>query len=601
MRRRRDPIIWPCLIISFLLHLVAVNYIALSWREAEEARAFRARIANIPARRFEPQRMRVPEPKRLPESRMEYLPREAEPETMAEEVTRTEVAPRPPKAPEVDIALREIGTGAPPETLAFVEERKLSPHEYGWADTAGRREALDLLRIEDLARAGREPAAIIPDLHSRRDARGYLNIARLQLRGAGSRGVPLDALARYTRDHSNILVQVDQRGHGYFDQEYLLDYPIHFLFEGEGKPVTTSEYRVRFHDKEKELLAEYMRSGGLLYIEGAEGRYRFLTGMVDSLKSILKNDGGIGPIGVDHDLYHSFFDFNSGFPGEGGKDSKYPELPGESWYYPGSERGDELPADLLGSGTDSGLTKLGLWGVELEGRLVAIVSDIGLGARWARMYDLEAPAPSEPFLQAGVNLLEAPAPSEPFLQAGVNLLMYVLSREDGLTPVRERPAWEITRPRIGPRDEAPIEVASRMAAEESAILDQVADLDGSLALLHSPLGAEVAAGGLVIRLGAGYTISLLKGGINGILLHNVPAGSLWVGIEYGGKKREIEVEVLGGRVTTVTFGISRTAFLRNLRLNEQSDRVSPMDWLLGFSDLEVEEMFLAEDRDTLGD
>ena len=584
MRRRRDPIIWPCLIISFLLHLVALNYIALSWREAEEARAFRARIANIPARRFEPQRMRVPEPKRLPESRMEYLRREAEPETMAEEVTRTEVAPRPPKAPEVDIALREIGSGAPPETLAFVEERKLSPHEYGWADTAGRREALDLLRIEDLAGAGREPAAIIPDLHSRRDAKGYLNIARLQLYGAGSRGVPLDALARYTRDHSNILVQVDQHGNSYFDQEYLLDYPIHFLFEGEGRPVTTSEYRVRFHENEKELLAEYMRSGGLLYIEGVEGRYRFLTEMVDSLKSILKNDGGIGPIGVDHDLYHSFFDFNSGFPREGGKDSKYLEIPGESWYYPGSERGDELPAVLLGSGTDSGLTKLGLWGVELDGRLVAIVSDIGLKGRWARMYEFEAPAPSEPFLQAGMNLL-----------------MYVLSREDGLTPVRERPAWEITRPRIGPRDEAPIEVASRLAAEESAILDQVADLDGSLALLQSPLGAAFADGGLVIRLGAGYTISLLKGGINGILLHNVPAGSLWVGIEYGGKKREIEVEVEGGRVTTVTFGISRTAFLRHLRLNEQSDRVSAMDWMLGFSDLEVEEMFLAEDRDTLRD
>ena len=183
----------------------------------------------------------------------------------------------------------------------------------------------------------------------------------------------------------------------------------------------------------------------------------------------------------------------------------------------------------------------------------------------------------------------------------MNLLMYVLSREDGLTPVRERPAWEITRPRIGPRDEAPIEVASRLAAEESAILDQVADLDGSLALLQSPLGAAVADGGLVIRLGAGYTISLLKGGINGILLHNVPAGSLWVGIEYGGKTREIEVEVEGGRVTTVTFGISRTAFLRHLRLNEQSDRVSAMDWMLGFSDLEVEEMFLAEDRDTLRD
>ena len=586
MRRRRDPIIWPCLIISFLLHLVALNYIALFWREAEEAKAFRARIANIPARRFEPQRMRVPEPKRLPESRMEYLRREAEPETMAEEVTRTELVPRPPEAPEVDIALREIGTGAPPETLAFAEERKLSPHEYGWADTAGRREALDLLRIEDLARAGREPAAIIPDLHSRRDATGYLNIARLQLRGAGSRGFPLDALARYTSDRTNILVQAEEHWHGYFDEEYLLDYPIHFLFEGEGKPVTTSEYRVRFHDKEKELLAEYMRSGGLLYIEGG---YRFLTEMADTLKSVLKNDGGIGSIGPDHDLYHSFFDFHTGFPGEDGKDDLL-EVSEGSWYYPGSERGDALPppqdsSPELAEETVPGLPRLGLWGVELDGRLVAILSDIGLGARWAGMYELDEE--------------EEPADSGPFLQAGMNLLMYVLSREDGITPVRARPAWEITRPRVPPREEAPMEVVSRLAAEEAASLDRMADLDGSLALLQSPLGAAVADGGLAIRLGGRYNISLLRGGINGILLRNIPAGSHWVEVEYGGQKREIDVAVEGGRVTTVSFGISRLAFVRRLRLKEHAERVSPMDWMLGFSDLEVEEMFLAEDRDSL--
>ena len=124
--------------------------------------------------------------------------------------------------------------------------------------------------------------------------RGYLNIARLQLYGAGARGFPLDALARYTRDRTKILVQVDQHWHGYFDQEYLLDYPIHFLFEGEGKPVTTSEYRVRLHEEERELLAKYMRRGGLLYIEGG---YRFLSEMADTLKSVLKNDGGIRPIG----------------------------------------------------------------------------------------------------------------------------------------------------------------------------------------------------------------------------------------------------------------------------------------------------------------
>ncbi len=592
MRRRRDPIIWPCLILSFLLHLVALNYIALSWREAEEAKAFRARIANIPARRFEPQRMRVPEPKRLPESRMEYLRREAEPEAMAEEVTRTELVPLAPEAPEVDIALREIGTGAPPETLAFAEERMLSPHEYGWADTAGRSEAFDLLRMEDLARAGKVPATIIPDLHSRRDARGYINIPRLQLYGAGARGFALDALARYTRDRTNILVQVDKHWHSYFDSESLLDDPIHFLFEGLGNPVTTSDYRVRFDGQEKELLAKYMRGGGLLYIEGG---YRFLSEMADTLKSVLAGEGGLGPVGVEHDLYHSFFDFETGFPGEEAKD-RLVEASEGSWYYPGAARGDVMPPDILESAllseveTAPGLPTLGLWGVQLDGRLVAILSDIGLGEKWGGMFQLQE--------EEG----EEQDDSGPYLEAGMNILMYVLSREDGLTPVRPRPAWEITRPRIAPQEEAPLEVVSRLAAEETASLDQLADLDGSLALLQSPLGAAVAAGGFVIRLGGRYTISLLRGGgINGILLHNVPAGSHWVEIEYGGKEREIEVAVEGGRVTTVTFGISRLAFVRRLRLKEQPDRVPLMDWMLGFSDLEIEEMFLAEDRDSLRD
>ena len=139
---------------------------------------------------------------------------------------------------------------------------------------------------------------------------------------------------------------------------------------------------------------------------------------------------------------------------------------------------------------------------------MAILSDIALWEKWEGMYQLEEE--------------EAPVDSGPFLQAGMNILMYVLSREDGLTPVRPRPAWEITRPRVAAQEEAPIEVVSRLAAEETASLDRMADLDGSLALLQSPLGAAVADGGLVIRLGGRYNISLLRGGVNGILLHNIP-------------------------------------------------------------------------------
>ena len=57
----------------------------------------------------------------------------------------------------------------------------------------------------------------------------------------------------------------------------------------------------------------------------------------------------------------------------------------------------------------------------------------------------------------------------------------------------------------------------------------------------------------------------------------------------------------GGRVSTVTFGISRIAFFTTLRMEEQPDRIPFIDWVSGFSDLEIQEMFLAEDRELIQD
>ena len=54
-------------------------------------------------------------------------------------------------------------------------------------------------------------------------------------------------------------------------------------------------------------------------------------------------------------------------------------------------------------------------------------------------------------------------------------------------------------------------------------------------------------------------------------------------------------------MSTVTFGISRIAFFTTLRMEEQPDRIPFIDWVSGFSDLEIQEMFLAEARELIQD
>ena len=69
----------------------------------------------------------------------------------------------------------------------------------------------------------------------------------------------------------------------------------------------------------------------------------------------------------------------------------------------------------------------GLWGVEVGGDLVAVLSDLQLLSTWEVDASLR---PGE----------EGPIKS-PYLQAGINIVLYALTREGGLTAKRERPLW----------------------------------------------------------------------------------------------------------------------------------------------------------------
>lgn len=587
----RNRALWFSLVVSFVLH-VGVIYLDLGLgREEVQDRAFRARLAAVP--RFEPYRLGVTRPQQLPRTEMEYLPSAAVPGRLSAE---EEVAPV--EAPALDLAdaptaLRKFSVGGKPDTLILAREVLPRAADFDWTNSARQAEAFDLLRMQDLAGNDRVRATVIPGQNTRRDVSGYVNFSRLRLYGAGTdpreSAAGLDALARYVRDHTRILARVSGARYDYFLSENLLEDPIHFLIEGGGWEPYRSEYLTQISDEEKVLLGRYLREGGFLFIEGG---YRYLAEMVRNLREILGQDGRLFPVPASHPLYHSFYEFGGGFPSEYHKEDVV-EVTGPSWYYPGSGRSDVIAvnADLSPDEQEAPptLPNLGIWAVEVNGEIAAVLSDLGMYAGWAGSFQTDPAADG----------------AELHLQAGTNIIIYALTREGGVTHKRSPPAWARTKPvaALGLGGEA---AAVRGGEEEwssealrAEDLELFDDLDASLALIQSPYGTAIAHNGLSIKLDGRYSLDLLKRGAHGLILHNLPAGDHWLELSYGGKSSELAVRLEGGKVSTVTFGLSRLAMFSSLRTKQQKEVVAVSHWLLSFDDLVIEELFLGEDKQLL--
>ena len=259
-----------------------------------------------------------------------------------------------------------------------------------------------------------------------------MNFTQLCVYGASSGRGALDALSRYVRDHTHLLAQVRGKTYDYFLSEQLLKDPVHFLFQD-----TTCIYPydnnvlTKFSLEEKALLGRYLREGGFLFIEGG-GRY--LREMKDHLREILGSEARLAPIPTSHLVYHSFYEFSGGFAGE---DKSLIEDLGDnsSWYYPVSNRADLLAVQEAEAATFSGASttvgeglppSVGLWGVELDGELVAVLSDLMLGENWRASFNVEE---------------EVTEPSTYALMAGTNILVYALTRKSGITPQLPPPTW----------------------------------------------------------------------------------------------------------------------------------------------------------------
>ena len=583
MRRHRTAYI--CLLASLLLHLTALYLGDHLWRDELDAEAFLVRLARIPPQ-FKPARP-IPLPPLDVEAlkvEMEYLRADQPAVSVRDPNLESEATPPEIESPTAPLALGEMAVGAKEDAPILEREEMISPSSLGLADSMGVA-SMDLLRIEDMARANKDHAAIIPSRATRRDLSGYVNFTQLRVYGAGSGRGALDALSRYLRDHTHLLAQVRDKTYEHFLSEQLLKDPIHFLFE-DSLSAYDPNLLTKFSVEEKALLGRYLREGGFLFIEGTGRRTNhYLREMKDQLREILGPGAHLAPIPASHPIYHSFYEFGSGFPGE---DKSRIEDAGDnpSWYYPVNNRyevlalQEEQEATLFGASTLN--TALpppeGLWGVELDGELVAVLSDLWLGNYWRASFNTED---------------EETPPATYALMAGTNILVYALTRKNGITPQLPPPAWTPEQRPVAMVQEAPL--AIEVAVVDELLFDA---LDAWLALVLAPIGSEITED-IAVRLDGRYSLELLKRGYQGLLFHNLPAGKHWVELSYGGQTQQVEVDLRGGKVTTLTFALNRFAFVVRLRMQEQEERADWQRWSAAFADLEVEEIYLAADREWL--
>ena len=570
--------LWLAFLISFLLHLAGVYFIGSVWREALEADAFRARLSF--QARFEPRRITGARPRQMLQPNLEFLRTPAVPAD-AEEFTRLVRPPTPVAAPVPTRTLREDRIGAKQDTLDLARVEMPPPSELAWTGASERTESLDLLRIEDLRRAGDLRAVIVQHPTSRRHLTGFLSLRQLRVYGAGSvfsltpddASASLEALARYMRDNTKLMVEIGPGTARSFTSSELLKDPMHFLVEGAGTPAYLHDRLVHFDSEEKKLLNRYLHGGGFLLVEGG---YPYLTAMVSALKDILHGEGFLYPLPASHPIYHSFYEFDSGFPSEV-MDAKSVALQDTSWYYPGRW--------LVGQ--VSRHPPLGLWGLELNGELAAVISDLWIYSFWRTTDEPPQAAEGDPDDDAQSTSAEN---AEFYLQAGTNILVYTLTRSRGLTAKRDVPTWE----RVRESDPTPSQ--SQMAtplALEGTETEGMDLLDASLGLLRSPLGSTIEAGGMSISVdGARHEVDP---GTHGVIVHNLSPGMHDLEIQYGDKIRKLEVRLSGGMVRTLTFGLLELIVVTRLRVQEQDDLVDINSWLESFSDLAIEEKFTSGD------
>ena len=295
--------------------------------------------------------------------------------------------------------------------------------------------AMDLIDLQTLAQSDRFKAAIIIDEEGLERPEGFINFTHILLDGTTD-SYRIEDLARYMRDNTSIIAHargVAVRG---FSSDTLLEDPIHFLFPGPLRGRASSTNRIFLDEDESERLGRYLTGGGFLLVDAGDSpddRW-FLKEALRQIRRALKNAGEVFELPLDHPIYSANYEFSDGFPGENKRDvMRFDSSLGDRWYYP-----TRTPCMGILSG---------LWGVESEGILVAVLSDLDLRRKWIGEAMPGGSAPCQDETQEEGGDEESASEGEtivrtPYLQAATNIVSYALTRPGGLA-VRLAPfAWK---------------------------------------------------------------------------------------------------------------------------------------------------------------
>ena len=582
--------LWTCLFLSLIMHVLGTYYVYDLRSQDIDTEIFKARLAKVPAM-FKPRRLNAPKQTfSLPRQDLEYIYSDRPKIKIPDETTALPYDPPKIDEPKIHTKLQAFASGAKEDEPVLDRVQMLSPSNLGLARNVGI-PSLDLLRIVDMARVNKNHSAVIVDLSSKRDLAGYVNFTQLQLYGTGSGRGTLEALSRYLRDNTLILARVREKIYQYFLSKNLFKDPIHFLIEGGGQERWNDNMSTRFSDQEVQIVGEYLGSGGFLYIEGGN---IYLREMRDHIKTALGDQAFLFPLPVSHLIYHSFYEFPGGFPGETKRGNeaenetylRQTNSPNSRWYYPIQLSQEASPQEQRATFNPNSdelkqLSKQGLWGIEFNGRLVAVLSDIKLSDQWAGSFDMETVNEDPTMLS---------------LMAATNIVAYALTNPDGISLKLPPPIWEKKRPTGASMPK--INEFNEDQDFGETDLEFSSMLDGSLAIIQAPLSSVIEKK-MEISINGRYRLEFLKSGCSGIIFHNLPSGAHWIEIVYGGERKQIEFVLQGGKVLTINFTLNRFLFLNQLRAEKLDQQIDTKDWIKSFSDLSIEEIYLTDDREWL--
>ena len=523
----RRRILTASMLLSILLHGAAFLFFGM-WSFEGEVRVYR--VLFRPAGPIRARRFRVIAPGRSrPEVTMERLLARAEPEmrSMPGSVPiRGEV--RLPEPPAREERLPAIARAKPSEFLIPSTER-ISTEELGAPKRARFDPTLDLLRWEDLERAGFKSFVVV-DPGDRRNLVGFFHIARTQ----GSEGMDLTRLAETLSRRTKLRVRAEDHSVSLRSPE-LLGAPLLFM----GRPgsvqyddsgtrraslgvgVDTLKVVEGVEKQDIAFLAAYLLKGGFLILPNLE--------LYDQLQRHLREAHPdrftFFDLPDDHELFHSYYDI--------APRGLYALFRSVNLRNP--TPGRSLPSVFRGIGS--------------QGRLVAFAA-------------MEVPS------MGATPDSSVSALYRPMTRLATNLIAFALTQPGGIGYT----AFKESRPERSYEGEPNAALAVLRSGRAEA-------LDPARATVF--LSGERLSKGEESDEGSAY---------DGMLFHPLTGGKRTVRIEHEGKTAERTVVLRGDRVTTLTIGSTRFLWMTKLWAEVSGEDESVPAWRARTAHLKIRDV-----------